>query len=152
MGVRAFVARKGWQLTPISAEEWLEAASTLPDLDLHRGAGPASARALLRGSRRRGVVWHNGYLSAEHVNERLAGVLFVLADRLNARVYSERRRAYADVADWVERVHGRRRPGRRASAPAVVLPGAAGSGGGGAWVTLGAAVVLFGLLVTWALQ
>lgn len=148
MGVRAFVARRGWHQTPISADEWREAVSTLPELDVHRGADPGSVRAVLRGSRRRSVIWHNGYLCGEQVDERLVAVMFVLADRLGAQVYSERRRAYLDLDDFRQRV---RRRSRQTLASAAQGP-MRSEAGSAIWMpfAVGAGLVL--MLVTWALQ
>lgn len=113
MGLRAFVARSGWNKTPISGQEWHEAASTLPELDLHGGHGEEPVRAMLRGSRHRGLSLQHGYLCGDHVDRRLIAVMFVLADRLGAQVYSEHRRVYRDMVDWEERT--RHRSSRRSS-------------------------------------
>lgn len=120
MGLRAFVARSGWNKTPISDEEWREAASTLPELSVHRGPEGGPVYALLRGSQRRRITLHHGFLCGEHVDRRLVAVLFVLADRLGAQVFSEHRRVYRDQADWEQRV--RRRSGRHRHAHGTGAP------------------------------
>lgn len=153
MGHRAFIARSGWSKSPISADEWQEAVATLPELELYRSPSGA-ARALLRGSRRRGVVLQQGYLCGEHVDGRLIAVMFVLADRLGAQVYSEHRRVYRDVADWQERTQ--RRGNRRridvrqngASAAPTAAPSAMAAG----WAPFLLAGILTCLVAIWALQ
>lgn len=154
MAVRAFVARSGWNKTPISAQEWREAASTLPDLELHAGVGGEPVRAMLRGSRRRGVALQQGYLCGDYVDGRLAAVMFSLADRLGAQVFSETRQPYRDVDDWqsrnAERLNRRHRRPQHAAASRA-LAGPAGTGET-AWLPVFVAGVLSCLLVMWALQ
>ncbi|NRF70849.1 hypothetical protein HLB44_27975 [Aquincola sp. S2] len=114
MGLRVYVARSGWRETPITADEWHDAVVTLPELEVHHVHGGGPVRAMLRGSQRRGLAWNDGYISAHHANARLVAVLFVLADRLGARVYSAHRRPYLDVADWEQRTQRYRRyPGEK---------------------------------------
>lgn len=153
MGHRAFIARSGWSKTPISADEWQEAVATLPELEVFHGASGA-VRAMLRGSRHRGVVLQQGYLCGEHVDSRLIAVMFVLADRLGAQVYSERRRIYRDVADWQQRTQrrgSRRRVDTRprgASAAQVTARSAVAAG----WAPFLLAGILTCLVAIWALQ
>lgn len=160
MGIRAFVARSGWSKTPITAQEWREAAATQSDLELHAGVGGEPVRAMLQGSRRRGVALQQGYLCADHVNSRFIAVLFALAERLGAQVFSESRQPYRDVAEWqlrhADRVrsgsgsrsgaNGRRLQtapaGRLAANPAIAEP---------SWVPFVAGVMAC-LLVFWALN
>jgi hypothetical protein len=99
MGSRAFVARQGWKDTPIGRDEWAEAVHQSTDLVLHQSPD-GDLTALLRGSRRRRVTWHDGYLASHHTDARLAVAVFALAERLNAGVYSEHRRHYASLAEW----------------------------------------------------
>lgn len=103
MAFRAYVARSGWRETPITPAEWRAAASSLPELEVHASYHDEAVCAVLRGSQRRRLSWNDGYISAHHTNERLVAVLFVLAERLGAHVYSEHRRPYLDLADWQER-------------------------------------------------
>jgi hypothetical protein len=102
MGTRAFVARHGWKDTPIRLEEWAEAVQQSADLELHQSPD-GELTALLRGSRRRRVTWHDGYLASHHTDARLAVAVFALAERLHADVYSERRYRYASLAEWQQR-------------------------------------------------
>ena len=111
MGTRAFVARHGWKHTPIGLDEWVEAVGQSTDLELHHSPD-GELTALLRGSRRRRLTWHDGYLASHHTNERMAAAVFALADRLHADVYNVHRYRYASLADWqlraglpVERAH-----------------------------------------------
>lgn len=131
MGTRAFVARHGWQDTPIGLEEWAQAVAQSPDLELHQ-TPDGELTALLRGSRRRRLTWHHGYLAVHHTNTRMAVAVFALAERLHAEVYSERRHRYADLADWERRVGAAPRRGERLISPAL----AASSAGWVAWVAL----------------
>jgi hypothetical protein len=103
MGTRAFVARPGWRDTPIGQEEWAEAVQDSTDLEMHRWPD-GELTALLRGSRRRRVTWHDGYLAAHHTDARMAAAVFALAERLQADVYSEHRQRFASLADWHQRV------------------------------------------------
>lgn len=103
MGTRAFVARHGWKDTPIALDEWAEAVHQSTDLELHQSPD-GELTALLRGSRRRRVTWHDGYLAAHHTDERMAAAVFALAERLHANVYSERRQRYASLAEWQRHV------------------------------------------------
>lgn len=153
MGHRAFIARSGWSKTPISAEEWQEAVATLPEFELFRGSAGA-VRAMLRGSRQRGLELQQGYLCGEHVDARLIAAMFVLADRLGARVYSEHRRVYRDVADWQRRTerHGRR---RRTGSGASDLASAAAprpSAAVASWAPFLLAGILTCLVAIWAFQ
>lgn len=160
MGVRAFVARSGWSKTPISAQEWWEAASTLPELDVHAIPGDGPVRAMLRGSRRRGLVLQQGYVCGEQVDRRLVAVMFVLADRLGAQVFSEHRNVYRDVADWDARTsrstRTRTRPRHRgmvAERAALDSPSDASTYEGGAWwLPFLVAGVVTCLLALWALN
>ena len=103
MGTRAFVARAGWRDTPIGHEEWAEAVRQSTDLEMHR-LPDGELTALLRGSRRRRVTWHDGYLASHHTDARMAMAVFALAERLQADVYSERRHRYASLEEWHQRV------------------------------------------------
>jgi hypothetical protein len=96
---RAFVARHGWKDTPIGRDEWAEAVRQSADLEAHQ-TPDGELTALLRGSRRRRVTWHGGYLASHHTDARLAVAVFALAERLNADVYSEQRHRYASLAEW----------------------------------------------------
>jgi hypothetical protein len=99
MGTRAFVARQGWKETPIGLDEWVAAVSRSADLELHQSPD-GELIALLRGSRRRRVTWHDGYLAAHHTNVRMAEAVFALAERLHADVYSDGRHRYGSLAEW----------------------------------------------------
>jgi len=155
MGVHAFVARSGWQSTPISAVEWHIAAAALPALEVFDGAADAAQRAVLRTDRRRGLVLHRGCLHADRVDRQLAVQMFALAQLLGAQVFSARRRPYIDLADWEARNlrSGRRRGaagsegGRRSASGASA---AATAAAGTAWVIFGSAAFLLGSLAVWA--
>jgi hypothetical protein len=127
MGTRAFVARPGWRDTPIGQEEWAEAVQQSTDLEMHRWPD-GELTALLRGSRRRRVTWHDGYLAAHHADARLAAAVFALAERLQADVYSEQRHRFASLAEWHQRVGpaaGHRTDRVLAMAPALATNSAA---------------------------
>jgi hypothetical protein len=133
MGTRAFVARHGWKDTPIGRDEWAEAVRQSADLEPHQSPD-GELTALLRGSRRRRVTWHDGYLASHHTDARLAVAVFALAERLNADVYSEQRHRYASLAEWQLRAGppAAQRDRPRAFAPAL----AANSAGWVAWVAV----------------
>jgi hypothetical protein len=140
MGTRAFVARHGWKNTPIGLDEWAAAVAQSDDLELHQ-APDGELTALLRGSRRRRLTWHDGYLAAHHTDARLAAAVFALADRLHADVYSEHRHRYASFADWQRRA-GTPAPEQRLGPMSPVL--ASNSAGWVAWL---AVAVGFAVLV-----
>jgi len=131
MGTRAFVARHGWQKTPIGLEEWADAVAQSPDLELHQ-APDGELTALLRGSRRRRLTWHEGYLAVHHTNVRMAAAVFALAERLQANVYSERRYRYVDLDDWARHAGVSVGRGERMVAPGL----AANSAGWVAWLAV----------------
>jgi hypothetical protein len=154
MAFRAFVARSGWNKTPISAQEWREAAAALPELELHAGLGGEPVRAMLRGSRRRGVILQQGYLCGEHVDSRLVSVMFALAELLGAQVFSEARRPYSDLSDWQMRNAQRRRSRPRRSQAAIgtrTVPAQVATAES-TWVQALMAGVVTCLLVMWILN
>lgn len=147
MGARAFLARSGWRETPITAEEWKVAASGVPELVLHHDADSPAVKAVLRGSHRRRLTWHDGYVAAHHANPALVAALFVLADRLGAQVYSEQRRRYADVADWERSNPPLQRTRSRVPVTAsAALPAAAANT---AWVPWLAFLIALGVVAAW---
>ena len=141
MGTRAFVARRGWKDTPIALDEWAQAVLESPDLELHQGPD-GELTALLRGSRRRRLTWHDGYLAVHHTNHRMATAVFALAERLGAGVYSERRHRYADLAEWERRVGGAA-SSRSERGPAISPALAASSAGWAAWLAVALGLALF---------
>jgi hypothetical protein len=141
MGTRAFVARHGWKDTPIGLEEWAEAVLQSADLELHHSPD-GELTALLRGSRRRRLTWHDGYLASHHTDARMAAAVFALADRLHADVYSEHRHRYASFADWQRRAGLAPVPAPRVGLMSPML--ASNSAGWVAWV---AVAVGFAVLV-----
>ena len=152
MGSRAYLARSGWRETAISPEEWRTAASSIPELEVHASYRDDAVFAVLRGSQRRRLNWHDGYISAHHPDPRLIGILFALAERLGAQVYSEHRRPYLDVADWRQRQQRRQRtyqPHERgygthhAARPAM---------GRADWLPFAAFMVALAFLALWALD
>jgi hypothetical protein len=147
MGTRAFVARSGWRDTPISLDELARAVAESSDFELHRGTD-GDLRALLRGSTRRRLTWHEGYLAAHHTNARMAAAVFDLAARLGAEVYSDRRQRYADLADWARRT-GEAAPGEERRAPSMQSALTNGRPEGWLWLAMviGLAVVLAAELV-----
>ena len=127
MGTRAFVARPGWGDTPIGQEEWAEAVQESADLELHRWPD-GELTALLRGSRRRRLTWHDGYLAAHHTDARMAAAVFALAERLQAGVYSDRRHRFASLAEWHQHVGpaaGHRSERSMVTSPAMATSSAA---------------------------
>lgn len=151
MGVHAFVARSGWQTTPISVDEWHAAAAAVPALELHRADRNAPQRAVLRHDRRRGLVLRHGCLHADRVDRHLAAELFALAPLLDAQVFSARRRPYRDLAEWELR---NARRSRRAAAEGGGVPGrrrvATADAVAVAWMAFGATAFVLGSLAAWA--
>lgn len=155
MSVRAFVARDGWTKSPISAQEWCEAARAVPELQVQAQAGaedvPVVAR--LRSNPRQRVSWVQGYLYGEHVDHRLVAVMFNLADRLGAQVYSEHRHIYHDVDDWDRRTRRRRARAARHQPGPVMADALPGDLGRGAALAVFAGMLLgIVMLGTWALN
>ena len=141
MGTRAFVARHGWKDTPIGLDEWADAVGRSEDLELHHSPD-GELTALLRGSRRRRLTWHDGYLASHHTDARMAAAVFALANRLHADVYSERRHRYADFTDWQR--HAGLVPAQRQRVGPVAPTLASNSAGWVAWL---AVAVGFAVLV-----
>jgi hypothetical protein len=140
MGTRAFVARHGWKHTPIGLDEWAAAVAQSVDLELHQSPD-GELTALLRGSRRRRLTWHDGYLAAHHTDARLAAAVFALADRLHADVYSEHRHRYASFAEWQLRTGAQAAPQQLGSMSPVLASNSA------SWVAWVAVAVGFAVLV-----
>ena len=134
MGTRAYVARQGWKDTPISLEEWSKAVHQSDDLEM-RQSPDGEWTALLRGSSRRRLTWHDGYLAAHHTNARMAAAIFDLADRLHADVYSEHRRRFDSLADWQRRV-GSVVVQRRSDSTASPVLASTSSAGWFAWIAV----------------
>ena len=140
MGTRAFVARHGWKHTPIGLDEWAAAVTQSDDLELHQSPD-GELTALLRGSRRRRLTWHDGYLASHHTDARMAAAVFALAQRLQADVYSEHRHRYASFAEWQRRAGGQASHEReRAIAPLLASNSAS-------WLAWLAVAVGFAVLV-----
>lgn len=139
MGTRAFVARHGWKQTPIGLDEWAAAVAQSADLELHQ-ASDGELTALLRGSRRRRLTWHDGYLASHHTDARMAAAVFALADRLQAGVYSEHRHRYASLSEWQQ--HAGAAPARQhpVAMPPVLASNSA------SWVAWAAVAVGFAVL------
>lgn len=138
MGRRAFVARHGWNHTPIGLDEWVAAVDQCADLELHQSPD-GELTALLVGSTRRRLTWHDGYLASHHTNDRMAAAVFSLAERLHADVYSEHRHRYASLADWQRRAGLPEARNHAVGPTSAVLPN--NSAAWFAWVALVAGLV-----------
>lgn len=153
MSVRAFVARDGWSKSPITAQEWSDIARAVPELQVQPAADDQPVIARLRSNPRRRLSWVQGYLYGEHVDHRLVAVMFTVADRLGAQVYSERRHIYHDVDDWDRRTHRRRvRAARHQPAPQLADALPADLGRGAALAIFAGMLLGIVMLGTWALN
>ena len=105
MSYHVFIAREGWKDTPISPEEWCVACAAMPQLELKNVGRPDAGLvvAWLRGQKRQRLSLMQGFIDAQDPNEELVTVMFSIAERLDAGVYSIRAKRYASVADWRRR-------------------------------------------------
>lgn len=105
MSYHVFIAREGWKDTPIGPEEWRVACAAMPQLEIKKVGRPdAGLMAVwLRGQKRQRLRLKEGYIDAQDPSEDLVSVMFAIAERLDAGVYSIRAKRYASVADWRRR-------------------------------------------------
>jgi hypothetical protein len=107
MSYHVYVARPGFEKSPISGDEWLAAASTCPLLRVvtttnRKGKVHHSVRLSSDASRH---IWHLpiGVIDAQAPNAQVIEALFAVASNLQADVYSEKRRRFVSVRDWEDR-------------------------------------------------
>ena len=104
MSYHVYVARPGFESSPISTDEWLAAASACPLLRIitttnRKGIVHHSVRLASDPDRR---IWRlpTGVIDAQEPTPEVIEALFSIAPKLGADVYSEKAKKYASVQDW----------------------------------------------------
>lgn len=113
MSFHVYVARGGFKSTPISAAEWIAAARQCAGLDLPEELNQQgvvhSLVARLRSQPRQCLSLDpHGLIHAQDPSETLVELMFELAERLQAGVYSEKLKRYQSVGDWREKTRSYR--------------------------------------------
>jgi hypothetical protein len=138
MSYHVYIARRQPQPTPLSEDEWVEAARQVPALEVtvsaRSGTQVQHAARLVTERRQWLTRTPQGLLHAQAPSAAMVVAMFELAERLNATVLSEHMRPYASLADWAQRT-GRRLPGEGPTASRWQR---------WRWPLLGAAVLLLG--------
>jgi hypothetical protein len=118
MSYHVYIARRPPQPTPLSEDEWVEAARQVPALEVTvvaRSGTQVQHAARLVAERRHWLTrTPQGLLHAQAPSTAMVVAMFALAERLDATVLSEHMRPYASLADWAQR-SGRRLPGEGAA-------------------------------------
>jgi hypothetical protein len=145
MSTYVYIALEGLRTSPISEEAWLSAVQQCDELVVDPASaafGPRSQHvARLKKDRRASVRLDRfGIAGARDPSNELIAVMFKVAALLGANVYSERFHVYESTADLVRRRTQHRRIFDKQRAyrekQRVSL-----------WITLGAALTLFGVLL-----
>ena len=122
MSFHVYVAREGFKSNPIGEGDWVGAARQCSRLDLpdeFNRAGKRIAIAKLRSDRRQHLSLDpNGLIHAQDPSRELVEVMFELAARLNAGVYSEKLKRFQSVDDWQDRTRSYRMQRERQRAEA----------------------------------
>jgi hypothetical protein len=113
MSFHVYVAREGFKSTPISPAEWMAAAGQCAGLDLpevpDRPGGGRITTARLRCQRGECLSLDpHGLIHAQDPSEALVELMFELAERLQAGVYSEKLKRYQSVDDWRDKTRSYR--------------------------------------------
>lgn len=107
MSFHVYIARSGFENTPIDGAEWLAAARQCARLlvtEERDSTGRILHSVHLSGNKRKGLARTSfGLICARDPNRELIVAMFQLAERLNAGVYSEHMKPYASVQDWERR-------------------------------------------------
>lgn len=111
MSFHVYLAKPGWKKTwqdnPITPAEWTAAVNATDALEKivppkKQSNHMALGTRLKRDGRQR-LRWGQGFVNAEAPSEALITVMFMLAEILGAKVYSEKAKPYASVEDWKNR-------------------------------------------------
>lgn len=148
MSTYIYIALDGLRTSPISEEAWLFAVQQCDELVVEHAGSPFEARShhVVRLKKdRRAIVRLDrfGIAAARDPSNELIAVMFKVAALLGANVYSERFHVYQSTADLVRRRTQHRRifdkqRAYREKQRAIQVS---------LWITLGAALTLFGLLL-----
>ena len=111
-----YIANPGFENDPISDVAWLEAARKLSVQDngcvlaetKRKGHDPTFYIHLAGRPRQRLDLHPYGLIQAQEPDRELVELMFKLAERLAAAVYSERRVAYKSPDDWEKRTRNYR--------------------------------------------
>lgn len=107
MSYHVYLARQGFEASPIGEEEWIAAVGSCPMLKVvkstnRKGRTHNSVRLATDPDRR---IWllPTGVVDAQAPNRQVIEALFAVAPMLNAGVYSEKGKKYVSPQDWEER-------------------------------------------------
>src|SRR5512146_632054 len=103
MSFHVYIARSGFENTPIDEAEWLAAARQCSDLlvtEERDSTGGFEHSVHLPENKRKSLSRTAfGLICARDPNRELIVAMFQLAERLNAGVYSEHMKPYVSVQD-----------------------------------------------------
>ena len=112
MSHHVYVARPGFESSPIGADEWLAAASACPLLEVvtttnRKGKVHHSVRLASDLNR---PIWllPTGVVDAQAPTTEVVAALFSIVPSLGAAVYSDKGKAYTSVQDWEEKTRSYR--------------------------------------------
>ncbi|RYY77235.1 MAG: hypothetical protein EOO52_07085 [Gammaproteobacteria bacterium] len=111
MSHHVFISLEKFEESPISIESWHKVAREIsvefPGLVLKPSSNrllPLSYSLHLRGNKAQNLHrTPHGLILAQEPSEELVAVIFILANKLHAKVYSERFKEYTSVKNWKER-------------------------------------------------
>jgi hypothetical protein len=107
MSFHVYIARPGFKDAPIEREQWLSIAHSNERL---KGTRNSDAASFLLSSDRtqRLTLDPNGLVHTQNPSRELVVVMFELAERLGAGVYSEKLKRYSSTEEWEERTRSYR--------------------------------------------
>lgn len=147
MSTYLYIAFEGLRDSPISEEEWLSAVKKCSELVVDEArpwSAPGQRVVRLKKDRRATLRLDRfGIAGAQDPSKELIDVMFKVAAQLGAHVYSERFHVYESTDDLVRRRTQHRRIFDKQRAYREKLRAIQIS----LWITLGAALTLFGLLL-----
>ncbi|MDH5355077.1 MAG: hypothetical protein OEY09_11595 [Gammaproteobacteria bacterium] len=107
MSMHIYISREGFKETPIPYNEWIEAAQKCDLFDVIEKKdkkGEVKFTVNLKANKKQRLsLTPYGLLHAQNPEKELVEAMFQLAPYLNAKVYSERNKAYESVSDWEKR-------------------------------------------------
>ena len=106
MSFHVYIAHPGFKDEPISHDEWIEAAASVAAENeklVVTPRGNSQTVHLSASKRQRLSLDTYGLIHAQDPNKELIEIMFQIAAKLNAGVYSERLKVYASPEDWEKR-------------------------------------------------
>jgi hypothetical protein len=111
MSFHVYIAYPGLKDEPISGKAWMEAVKSVSETNenLVFCKREAKATAYLRNSTRHRLnLDPYGLIHTQDPNKELVEIMFQIASKLNAGVYSERAKPYESPDDWEKRTEAYR--------------------------------------------